>query len=524
MESIKTEVLIIGAGPTGLSLACQLVRHGIDFVIIDEKEGPTPFSKAVVVHARTLEIYEQIGLAAPAVEQGAAMGKLSMMGEGELRGQFDLAGIGEGLSPYPFVLMLEQSKNERMLYEFLQSRGHEVRWNTSFESLVQDDASVTAQIRTAGPESQGVEAKYLVGCDGSQSPVRHALNLPFEGSTFERIFYVADVDMESKLSRESLYICLTPETFVLFFPLYGDKHFRIIGVLPEGYEKETGDILYEEMEKRVKAESKLDIDVTNVNWFSSYKVHSRYVSQFSSGRCFLAGDAAHIHSPVGGQGMNTGIQDGYNLAWKLALALRHNADETLLATYNEERHANAKTLIETTDRMFSFVAGSEGFLGFLRTNVLPPVMAKLLSFDSLKRRMFPFLSQIGINYRGGALAEHAGDEHSPVKAGDRMPYFLINGESVYDRLHSPKFHLLTFTNSEHPDPCLSQGLEKKYPGLVVCHTLALSPEVTERFNLAESFNVLLRPDNHIAFLSIDISRSRVEEYLDAIVKPLSVQV
>ena len=195
-ETIKTDVLVVGAGPTGLSLACQFARHGVDFVVVEKREGVTPDSKAIGVHARTLEIYEQMGLAREAVERGAIAGKIRLLAGGEVRGEFDLSHIGEGMSPYPFVLMLEQSKNERLLCEYLQGRGRDVLWNTGLESFTQAEGGVTARVKSASGETLTVEAKYLVGCDGSKSPVRHALGLAFEGSTFERTFYVADARID----------------------------------------------------------------------------------------------------------------------------------------------------------------------------------------------------------------------------------------------------------------------------------------------------------------------------------------
>src|SRR5687768_3381499 len=166
--TIRKEVVIVGAGPTGLSLACQLVRHGVDFVIVEKNEGVTPYSKAIGVHARTLEIYEQMGLAREAVEQGMVAGKIRLLAGGEVRGEFDLSGIGEGMSPYPFVLMLEQSKNERLLYGYLKSQGRDVLWNTALESFSQTESGVTALFKTADGESQAIEARYLVGCDGAK--------------------------------------------------------------------------------------------------------------------------------------------------------------------------------------------------------------------------------------------------------------------------------------------------------------------------------------------------------------------
>ncbi len=241
----NTDVLIIGAGPTGLSLACQLVRYGIDFVILEKKESVTPYSKAIGVQARTLEIYEQIGLARKAVERGTVAGKGRLLVGGEVRGELDFSNIGEGLSPYPYVLMLEQSKNERLLYEYLQSHRKEVLWQTELESFSQNDSGVMAQVKTTDGSSQIIEAKYLVGCDGPKSLVRHTLGLKFEGSTFERIFYVADAQIDWEFTHDALHVCLAKESFVVFFPLKGEKRYRIVGVFPEEFSKDEGEVLYE---------------------------------------------------------------------------------------------------------------------------------------------------------------------------------------------------------------------------------------------------------------------------------------
>jgi 2-polyprenyl-6-methoxyphenol hydroxylase-like FAD-dependent oxidoreductase len=512
--TIKTDVVIIGAGPTGLSLACQFVRYGIDFVIIEKNEAVTPYSKAIGVQARTLEIYEQIGLGQKALEQGAIAGRARLLVGGEVRGEIEFSHIGEGLSPYPFVLMLEQSKNERLLYEYLRNHGKEVLWKTELENLSQTEAKVTAQVKLADGASQTIEAKYLVACDGAKSPVRHALGLEFKGSTFERMFYVAGAQIDWNLGHDALNICLSKETFVVFFPLKGEKRYRIVGVFPEEYAKDEGDVLYEEIEARIKAEADLDLDVHDVEWFSTYKVHTRHVSRFSEGRCFLAGDAAHIHSPAGAQGMNTGIQDGYNLAWKMALVLKGRAGEKLLATYNEERLENAKHLLQTTDRMFQFAASPEWFLEFLRTNVFPAVAKYILGLDTVKHFIFPLISQIGINYRHSSLSRHLGDKDFEVKAGDRMPYFLIGGESVYEKLRHPNFHLLVFSNKQDYTQTLRQELGSQYAELVDFNAVPLHPQVVEAFGTDKPFHLLLRPDNYIGFISTETSLGSLRDYLN----------
>jgi hypothetical protein len=211
--------------------------------------------------------------------------------------------------------------------------------------------------------------------------------------------------------------------------------------------------------------------------------------------------------------MNTGIQDGYNLAWKLALVLRGKADEKLLESYNEERLENAKNLTETTDRMFQFLESSEWFLSFLRTNVLPSIAKYILSLDSVKNFVFPLISQIGINYRHGSLSQHAGDENFNVKAGDRMPYFLVDGASVYDRLREARFHFIVFSAEQNDHRSLQGEIESRYAPLVSFHEIPLHPNVAEAFGTTRSFSVLLRPDNYIAFLSTEISSTAVDSYL-----------
>jgi 2-polyprenyl-6-methoxyphenol hydroxylase-like FAD-dependent oxidoreductase len=513
---IKTDVIIVGAGPTGLSLACQFTRHGIDFVVIEKKESVTPYSKALGVHARTLEIYEQLGLAQKAVEHGTVAGKLRLLEGGEIVGEVDLSNIGAGLSPYPYMLVLEQSENERFLYEYLQSHGRDVLWQTELESLSQDESRVSATVRTSAGASQIIESKYLVGCDGPKSPVRHALGLAFEGSTFERLFYVADVQIDWEYSHDALHVCLARHGVVAFFPMRGEKRWRIVGAFPEGLDKDEGEILYEEIEQRIKQEAELELDISHVNWFSVYKVHTRHVERFSAGRCFLAGDAAHIHTPAGGQGMNTGIQDAYNLAWKTALVLKGSAGEGILETYNEERLPNAKRLLETTDRMFNLAAGKDWLLGLIRTTVFPPMAKFILSFDVIKKRFFPLISQIGLNYRDSFLSDHDGDDEFEIKAGDRMPYFLVDGKSIYDRLREPKFHLLTFSEGEG-DYQQEGEVESRYGHLLDEHVVPLYPHVRKVFGVSRPFTVLLRPDNYIGFISPETLSSRLVNYLKQVI-------
>lgn len=504
---MKTDVLIVGAGPTGLALACQFIRYGVDFVIIDQKDATTEFSKAIGVQARTLEIYEQIDLADELIANGAVAEKARMIVGGEQRGEVDFAEFGAGLSPYPYVLFVEQGKHEKILYDFIKKRGKDVWWQTGLENFSQNADGVVANFKNKAGETGAIEAKFLVGGDGAKSIVRHALGLKFEGSTFERMFYVADVEIEWQFAPDALMIFLMRSNMLAFFPLIGENRWRIVGTFAEEFSKDEGDVLYEEIEEQIKKDAEVELDITSVNWFSTYKVHTRRVNRFSSGRCFLAGDAAHIHTPAGAQGMNTGIQDGYNLAWKIWMVLRGAGGEKLLETYNEERLENADSLLKTTDRFFNLVASPEPVLSYLRTHVFPYIAGAAFSIDAVKRFVFPRISQIGINYRNHSLSETDGD--FTVKAGDRMPYFEIEEVSVYARLSDPKFHLLTFFDGQKK-PEISVG---DLPAFVDFHELSLYPNIAEIFGANETFSVLLRPDNYIGLISTNVSPEILRNYL-----------
>jgi 2-polyprenyl-6-methoxyphenol hydroxylase-like FAD-dependent oxidoreductase len=510
-ETIETDVIIVGAGPTGLALASQLIRYGIDFVIFDAKKGITDLSKAIAVQARTLEIYEQIGLAERAVAEGAIAESVNVMTGGKIRGKINLKDIGADLSPYPFALLLEQSKNESLLDEFLRKNDKKVLWQTALESVSQNDEKVTATIKTVSGETHELSAKYLVGCDGAKSVVRHQLDFTFEGNTIDALFYVADVEMEFLHSHDAVYVCFGTDSFVAFFPMKGANCWRIVGNFPEEIRRDETQIDYEEIEEKIRNEMKMPLDITAVKWFSVYRVHSRRVDKFRDRRCFLAGDAAHIHTPAGGQGMNTGIGDAYNLAWKLALVLRGKTDEKLLDTYNTERLENAKRLLETTDRLFELGTHDDFLTNFIRTHIFPYLAQIATKFDWIKQTVFPIVSQIGINYLHGDLSIHAGDENFKIKAGDRMPYFLIGDQSIYNFLREPKFHFLVFSN-EADDFDKLFGQIAKYGEWIDYQNFALAPRVKEIFGVDKSFVLLLRPDNHVGLVSDVVSTDCLKNY------------
>ena len=490
----KTQVVIVGAGPSGLSMASQLLRYGIDFILIEKNEKTTHLSKAVVIQARTLEIFQEQGLAQKAIERGRQANAFNMFYKGKKKATLDLTGMGNGLSAFPFALSLEQSKTEKLLVEHLAENGKSVVWKSEFLRY-EENNGITVFYKDAHGEEQQIQAQYLVGSDGASSPIRHQMDVHFEGDTIPKIFYVADVDLSSPIiNKDQLFVFLIQKGFVLFFPMEGQNHYRVIGILPD--KTEDDEFTFEDIQDSIKKDIVIPIQFNELKWFSSYKVHSRKADAFQKGNCFIIGDAAHIHTPAGGQGMNTGIQDAYNLAWKLAYKINYNVNQNVVESYNSERTENAKRLLNTTDRMFDFLTGTNVFWNFLRLHIFPYFMRFVSKSPSLNKFFFPLLSQIGIAYPNSSLTIPG--KLGKVKSGDRMPYFVFSdSKTIYDYIGIPAFKILFFGTEDNADYSRLHNLKFKV------ETLAFDQCPKKNFGAATNFYVLLRPDNHISYIGND---------------------
>jgi 2-polyprenyl-6-methoxyphenol hydroxylase-like FAD-dependent oxidoreductase len=496
-QTEKTQVVIVGAGPTGLSLAAQLLRYEVDFIILEKNKNTTPFSKALVIQARTLEIFEEMGLAGEAVAQGRLTTALHVFEKGKRKLEVDLSGLGEGVSPFPFALSLEQSKTETLLVDHLSSHGKHVRWGSAFNRFTEEENGVSVHYEDAEGNAKLIEAAYIVGADGASSLMRHQLGCSFEGDTVPKLFYIADTNIESStITENKLYMFLIKKGFILFFPMQGKGNYRVIGILPDMHDAHGFN--FEELIPSLKDQIRLPVSFKEVRWFSTYKVHSRKANYFAKGRGFIAGDAAHIHTPAGGQGMNTGIQDAYNLAWKLALTLKGKTNSSVLATYSIEREKNARNLLNTTDRIFDIMAGTNFFWNFVRLKLLPLVAGFATKNSLLRKRIFPLLSQTAITYKKSPLTIQSSMGH--VKAGVRMPYFLFkDGKDVLQWLQEPDLKIIFFGEEGKAN---FGGLENN--GLKVSRFSFT--EVPSLFKNNRNFYVLLRPDNHISYIGKDLDR------------------
>ncbi|MDB5011462.1 MAG: hypothetical protein JWQ06_2251, partial [Mucilaginibacter sp.] len=418
-----TKVLIVGAGPSGLMMAAQLLRYGVQPLIIDSKQGPTNHSNALAVQARSLEIYRQMGVIDRIISGGKQARGIIFNQDGKRVASLSLANIGEGQTPFPFVHLYQQSKNERLLLEFLTQNCCPVYWETSLINLKQTANQVEVQLQTA-QEVTNITCDWVVGADGAHSTVRKQLHIPFTGDTYQHEFFLADVELNNdELSGDDVQLYLSKKGFGAFFPMPEENCYRVIGNLPKLAEPDQGFQLADVI-PYINTISGLAINVVNNNWFTTYRLHHRMADHFKMQRCFLVGDAAHIHSPVGGQGMNTGLQDAYNLAWKLAGVVNRQIREPVLDSYAAERMPVAKELLRTTDRLFKVIQSQNWVTRLLKKRVIPKLLQFVWSKENLRETFFGRLSQININYRGSRINLHLSNA-TKIRAGDRLPYLKV---------------------------------------------------------------------------------------------------
>jgi len=417
MINKSPDVLIIGAGPTGLFLALLLTKLGTRVRILDETAAPGTTSRALAVQARTLEFYRQIDLADDVVHRGLRLEAVNLWRRGEHAARVELGPIGQGLSPFPFGMIFPQDEHERLLVEKLAALGVAVERRTALTSLEETGDGVVARLRTADGATSACEARYAAGCDGARSRVRAAIGAGFPGGTYEHLFYVADVEARGAQMNRELHVMLDDAGFLGLFPLAGEGRARLVGTVRDDVAGDDHAIAWENVDRRPI--DRIGLQVTRVNWFSTYRVHHRVADRFRRGRLFILGDAAHIHSPVGGQGMNTGLGDAMNLAWKLSAVVDHRANEDILATYEPERIAFARKLVATTDRAFQAASSPGRLAEVVRTQVVPRIVPGIIHARLARRVFFRALSQTGIEYRASPWS---GESVGEVRAGDRLPW------------------------------------------------------------------------------------------------------
>ncbi|HEX9102595.1 MAG TPA: FAD-dependent monooxygenase, partial [Polyangia bacterium] len=426
-------ILVVGAGPTGLSLAIELGRRGVPFRVVDKATVRSDKSRALAVQARSLELMRPWGVADELVANGQKALAAQFFVERKPSTVVEFGDIGVDDTPYPHLLFTSQADTERLLDAALARLGGRVEWGVELAAAADRGDHVAVTLRHAD-RAEEARFAWVVGCDGAHSAVRHAAGLPFAGAAYEQDFVLADLKIAWD-APERVYFFLGRGKNAVVLPLR-DGQQRIIGTYgappPPGAGDEPS---LAELEALMREVCPLAHTLGEPSWKARFRLHHRGVSRYRAGRLLVAGDAAHIHSPAGGQGMNTGIQDAVNLGWKLALVARGAAPATLLDSYDEERRPVGQRLLSFTDRLFSVATSANPLVVWAR-NRLVPVFAPLMMRTAARRKVaFRFISQLGIRYSGALVGD----------CGERAPDAIVDGgRHLVDSFRSPLHHLVVF--------------------------------------------------------------------------------
>ena len=488
---MDTSVLIIGAGPVGLTMAHKLAAYGVKVRIIDKNQGPTQLSKALVIWQRTLEVLDSTLNSRRFLEhsQATALHGMLFRTPTETIGQVDLKGSE---SAQPTGLFLPQSATEEILVDELKRQGIEVERDKELISFEQHKDHVHSTIESASGGQESITSAWIIGTDGAHSKVRHGLNLPFEGNTIERRWLLADISVAEAQNPHFMQAYLSDEGIVGFFPI-GPKRWRVI--VDGGDSERKGDPSQEEIQAIIDQRAGDQWKIVESFWLSEFVINERLVPQYRVNRAFLAGDAAHVHSPAGGQGMNTGIQDATNLAWKLALVQNAGGSEKLLESYHEERHLIGQRVVAETSQMVHMAMVHHPLVRRLRDFA----MRHITRTKWFSKTMKPKVSEIDLSYRAQSLAQRSPKRSSALHAGDRLPQLVEGGSFIYQQLQHPGATLLTVGADEAELP-LALGTS---PSALPLQHIRLSPggELAAQLGIQSGGVAWIRPDAYVGAIA-----------------------
>jgi len=526
-------ILIVGAGPTGLTLAHELLRHGIKSRLIEKTPTPSPNTKALGVMARTLELLAPSGITQEMIAQGVSVPTFSAWSAGRQLARFDFANGIE--SPYPYILMIPQHTTEAILTDRIVRQGGTVERGVELVSLTQRADGVEVVLRSTSGIEERTWTSLLIGCDGAHSTVRHLLGAPFVGTTVEQSFTTGNVRMHWDLPHDQALAYLNRGRLITYFPL-PDGHHRFIIAYQPG-EAPQGEVTLEEIQRAIDICGPKGSRASDPGFLARYYVHQRKVEHYVHQRVILAGDAAHIHSPLGAQGMNTGMQDAMNLAWKLALVVQGRAPARLLESYQIERAAVGTRLLQDDEQLTH-----QAFLHHpLATATRDCVAPCLTQLPQMQQVITSTAAELRISYQHGPLvAEYRGEQvksaPSRVKVGDRAPNGSISPgkqtapHQLYDVLTGTRHALLIFVQKldEARSREMQSQLSDWWDLLDVYPIRRLEQDgedeqtlydpdgvLAERYGIADEGMVLIRPDGYISFRSQPIAGEPLQRYLRA---------
>ncbi|HEX4658170.1 MAG TPA: FAD-dependent monooxygenase [Streptosporangiaceae bacterium] len=523
------DVLVVGAGPTGLTLAAELAAFGVRARLIDRGLDRAHESRALGVQPRTLEVLAGLGVSGELIARGNRAVQLCMHVRGRVLG-VPMLDLGLDDTAYPYLLFLSQAETERVLGEHLAAAGVVVERGVELADLSNAEDAAAATLRHRDGREEVISARYVVGCDGGRSTVRGLAGIEFAGGSYPQTFVLADTEADGiEPGAAHFFVCATG--MLLFFPLIKPATWRLLAMRPPADRTPPeAPVVLDEVQALASAYTGGAVRLHDPVWMTNFRLHHRAATRYRTGRLFLAGDAAHIHSPAGGQGMNTGIQDAVNLGWKLAQTLRGRTDPALLDTYEAERAPIGKMVLRFTDRAFTIATSTKPITRLARTWVAPTVIPLALKTRTARAYVFRTVSQLNIRYRHSPLSlDGPNPPRKGPRAGDRLPDASIVHDRQPSRLHRALavsgWHLLL---CGPPDAWAAQTmtqLRERYPGLVAVHHLTVQNmpgvlhdpggQALRRLGLTarHTAQYLIRPDGHVGYRAGGTDTTELARYL-----------
>lgn len=517
-------VLIVGAGPTGLMMGCELARRKIPFRIIERKRERTLSSNATWIQTRTLEIFNQMGIVDRFIRLGHPCDAINLYIDGKLVTQLSLKYID---SIYQYILMLPQSETERILEEYLNELDNQVERGVELIDIKLSSNHTTSTIQHADGQKETITSNWLIACDGANSIVRDKCGLHFAGEDLSEQFVVADATINfSHLAKDEIHLFFDPGTVFAAFPL-GSGKYRLAVNLHLDYPRK----LFTEREviEIVQERAHGNYYVTNVNWISLFWIHGKVSESMRHGNVFLAGDAAHIHSPAGGQGMNTGLQDAYNLAWKLALVIQEKSKPTLLESYQIERHPIVKEVVEQNEQFTKMALFSDNFL--IKLQEFKQQLSE--NEKDLSKQIGEHLTQLDIRYLNSPIINYKSESDSSLLVGERAPDVSFNHFTLYQYLSNTQHNILLFTGKKLEKRTIKELTEirewfrQHYFDLIRIHIITIEKLemygeviwdvnglIHKQYHTDKPTICIIRPDSYIASYVKNLSLDVIEKFLN----------
>jgi 2-polyprenyl-6-methoxyphenol hydroxylase-like FAD-dependent oxidoreductase len=529
MTDKPLDVLVIGAGPVGLFCANELTRHGLRCRIIEKKTNLSEHSKALGIHIRTMDVMADCDFLDEMFAQGLKINQVCFKSKGKELVRASFEGVK---AKWRFILDLPQNETEAILYKGLAEKGIPVEWQTELIDLRQDKESVHATLK-AGERVEEIKASWLIACDGAHSTVRHLSQLDFVGAPYKQQWWLADLTIDWHLPPDSMYAYLHADGPLACFPITASRY-RLVMTTPLNQDKTP---TIEDITAVFNQRSSDKAQLSNPIWLTKFNLHHRQIQQYRRNRIFLAGDAAHIHSPIGGQGLNTGLQDIYNLVWKLALVEKGLAKETILDSYHAERYAVGASVLKKTDVMTRMILLKNPFLIFLRNMF----MSFIMSFAAIRKKLATNIAGLDISYAGSPIVVQSG---SNFKAGYFLTDFHLRDVHHQKRMLSQitkgtAHHLFLFEGLEssniQPLIVIAQYIQKHYKKVIIPH-LVLRSEIKvestlsmwfdenniihQQYHIKKATLLFIRPDKYIGFVQSPADLEKLKGYLQNIYQGL----